>query len=123
MVKYFIKLILYQAIIAVYLFFINYIIYIHLSCHVITGKILLLYFSYNGAISVLSLREAVPGGGPGDGTPVFINNVPGGLKFLRPFLFTYYKETEDFVIDNSNYHDYEIREAIFLILLFQIYFF
>ena len=38
--------------------------------------------------------------------------------YLEVFLFTYEKDSEDFVIDNSNSHDYEIREAIFLSLYF-----
>ena len=54
----------------------------------------------------------MPGGRPGDGHPVFVNNVPGGLKFLRPILLSFRKETEQLVLDVSNYHEHEIRELV-----------
>ena len=54
----------------------------------------------------------MPGGRPGDGHPVFVNNVPGGLKFLRPILLSFRKETEQLVLDVSNYHEHEIGELV-----------
>ena len=50
------------------------------------------FYSYNGALCLLSLRENNP-----DRKAMWLNPQPGGADFMRPYLMSFEPETEDMV--------------------------